>query len=322
MVQPLDKFPLVRTSDLDRLRSVLATLFQGSAFAMGSDRRSAPSNINFYPLPNSRLMYGNFGTAIRASFGEMQFFVHGITLRGSGELLTNGEAMPADVGGLLFPRARLDLHFAPRFETLAMIIEAEPLARQLDALLGTPMRRPILFEMNREFNQPAALTLRALIESFVGRLQTEPEPPLTALVELEQAMMTCFLFGNRHNHSALLERRPPLVAAWQVRRAEECIEANWDQPLTIEGLAAVTGTSARSLFHAFKQTRGCSPMTFLRQVRLQRAWLLLNESQQSVTSIAYACGFGNLGHFANYFRAKFGEAPSSVRSRAKDRAAA
>jgi AraC-like DNA-binding protein len=322
MVQPLDSYPLVRTSDLDQLRTVLAALFQDSVFAMGSDRQSVGSCINFYPLTHTRLMYGNFGAAIRASFGEMQFFVHGITLRGSGEQLTNGKATSANVGGLLSPRTKLGLHFAPGFETLAMIIEADVLARKLDALVGTRLREPIAFEVNQEFDHPAALKLRLLIGSLANSLTGgAAEAPLIALVEMEQAILTCFLLGNRHNHSSLLEHRPPSAAPWQVKWAEEYIEANWDQPLTIESLADVTGASARSVFHAFKQARGCSPMAFLRQVRLQRAWLMLNASdaRATVTDVAYTCGFGNLGHFAGHFRAKFGETPSDVLFRSKGR---
>jgi AraC-like DNA-binding protein len=322
MVRPLDSYPLVRTSDLDQLRTVLAALFQDSVFEIGSDRQSVGSCINFYPLMHTRLMYGNFGAGIRASFGEMQFFVHGFTLRGSGEQLTNGKATSADVGGLLSPRAKLGLHFAPGFETLAMIIEADVLARKLDALVGTKLQKPIAFEVDPEFDHPAILRLRQLVLSLASSLSNGPvKAPLIALVEMEEAMLTYFLLGNRHNHSSLLEQRPPPAAPWQVRWAEEHIEANWDQPLTVENLAAVSGTSARSLFHAFKRARGCSPMAFLRQVRLQRAWLMLNapDPRVTVTDVAYTCGFGNLGHFAGHFRVKFGETPSAVLSRSRSR---
>jgi transcriptional regulator GlxA family with amidase domain len=159
------------------------------------------------------------------------------------------------------------------------------------------------------------------MEFLTSELSANKQMPVVALVELEQAAMTWFLVGNRHNYSHLLNGRSRSAAAWQVKRAEEFIEASWDQPLTIEALSVVTGASARSLFHAFKQSRGYSPMTFLRQVRLQRAWLMLNtqDPRVSVTDVAYACGFSNLGHFAGYFRAKFGETPSAVLSRSRGR---
>jgi transcriptional regulator GlxA family with amidase domain len=179
-----------------------------------------------------------------------------------------------------------------------------------------------VFEVDPQFRHPATLRLRRLTSFLIEKLSSNHQGiPVVALVEIEQALMMWFLVGNRHNYSHFLEGRPRFAAPWQVKRAEEYIEANWEQPLTVERLAAATGASARSLFHAFKQSRGYSPMAFLRQVRLQRAWLMLNAADRgvSVTEVAYACGFSNLGHFAGYFRAKFGETPSAVLLRSKNR---
>jgi len=34
------------------------------------------------------------------------------------------------------------------------------------------------------------------------------------------------------------------------------------------------------------------------------------DASTTVTSVAFACGFGNLGHFAGYYVRAFGETPS------------
>ena len=320
MRQLLDNFPLARTADVDQLRPIFATLFQDSIFDIDGDRNSAASCINYCPLHYTGLLYGNFGAAIRASFGEMRFFVQGTTVRGTGEQRTNGKTTSANVGGLLFPDANLGLHFNAGFEYLALNIEADALARKLGAIIGTSPQKPIEFEVDPEFDHPAVLMLRRLIASLARSLSADHQMPGVALMEMEQALMTCFLIGNRNNYSHLLNGRSRKADPRQVKRAEEYIEASWDQPLNVEALAAVASTSARSLFLAFKHHRGYSPMAFLRQVRLRRAWLLLNgDPRVSVTDVAYACGFGNLGHFAKYFRVKYGEAPSVVLSRSRSR---
>ena len=168
------------------------------------------------------------------------FTCRGITIRGAGEQLTNGKATSANVGGLLSPRTDLRLHFGAGFELLALNIEADALARKLGAIIGSPPSKPILFEVDPEFSHPSALRLRRLIEFLVEKLSSDRrDMPLVALVEIEQALMTWFLIGNRHNYSHLLDSRSRWAAPWQVKRAEEYIEASWDQPLTIEVLAAV-----------------------------------------------------------------------------------
>ncbi|MGN1288208.1 MAG: helix-turn-helix domain-containing protein [Bradyrhizobium sp.] len=104
------------------------------------------------------------------------------------------------------------------------------------------------------------------------------------------------------------------VASSQVRRAEAYVEANWEQPLTIEALALVAGVSARTLFHSFRKRRGYSPMGFVKRIRLNHArWMLQDQrNSTSVTDVALACGFGNLGHFSGYYRRAFGETPSAT----------
>jgi AraC-like DNA-binding protein len=47
-------------------------------------------------------------------------------------------------------------------------------------------------------------------------------------------------------------------------------EANWQQPISLEDLAVVTGVSTFSLFRSFKQSRGYLPLTVASQVRSRR----------------------------------------------------
>jgi len=86
--------------------------------------------------------------------------------------------------------------------------------------------------------------------------------------------------------------------------ADVTVVLSKEGPVTIESLASATGTSARSIFRYFKNTHGCTPMEFAKRVRLRRAreMLLSGEPGTSVTGIAFACGFQNLGHFARDYR--------------------
>jgi transcriptional regulator GlxA family with amidase domain len=106
---------------------------------------------------------------------------------------------------------------------------------------------------------------------------------------------------------------------WQVRRVEQYIETHWDQPITIEILARATAASARSIFYHFRTSRGQSPMSFLKQLRLQRAKEMLERADlnRSVTDAAIACGFGNLGHFSGDYFKRYGEHPSDTLKRGK-----
>ena len=134
------------------------------------------------------------------------------------------------------------------------------------------------------------------------------------IAELEQTIVTTFLYANHSNYSALLRDNPKDAAPWQVRAVEDYIASHWNQPMDMLHLVKITGASARSIYQAFARTRGYSPKAFLKQMRLKQARTRLQASDfnDSVTAIALSCGFNNLGHFARDYRAFFGELPSET----------
>ena len=70
----------------------------------------------------------------------------------------------------------------------------------------------------------------------------------------------------------------------------------------------------RSIFKAFKEARGVSPMAFVKRVRLTQARRMLQAPAEvtSVIDVAFQCGFLNPGHFARDYRLAFGELPSQT----------
>ena len=109
------------------------------------------------------------------------------------------------------------------------------------------------------------------------------------------------------------------TAAGHLRSVEDYIEANMSQSLSIESLATVLDVSERSIFRYFKQARDCTPMEFVKSVRLRNAQRLLQQPEgvTSVAAVAFKCGFHNLGHFAKDYRIAFGELPSESLSKAR-----
>ncbi len=166
---------------------------------------------------------------------------------------------------------------------------------------------------------PAARSLREQFLFVVSEVNRTETPPPLVIAEWEQALMVAFLCGNQHNYSHRLARKPHDLAPWQVRRAEEYIEAHWNQPIRIEDIAMVTGASARNLFRTFRQSRGCSPMAFAKRIRLSQSRQLLQSAAptSTVTDVAFKCGFSDLGRFSREYRQAFGELPSEVLKRSR-----
>ncbi|ENA0294230.1 HTH-type transcriptional activator RhaS [Klebsiella pneumoniae] len=61
------------------------------------------------------------------------------------------------------------------------------------------------------------------------------------------------------------------------------------------------------------QQTGLTPQRYLNRVRLMKARHLLRHSDESVTDIAYRCGFGDSNHFSTLFRREFDWSPRDIR---------
>lgn len=282
------------------------------------------AHVNHWQSKTIGLSYCSYGAPVELSFPAATFFRQQICLAGAGE--TRLDRSPGPLFGrfhrtvtneqscILPPEASIDLALGPGYEQLVLRVEGHALTNKLAAIIGAPACRPIMFDQASGTDSSAVARLKRLITFFAGELDTRAAAAASPeIAELEQALVVAFLCNNRHNYSAALESGIPSAAPWQVRRAEEYIEAHWDQPITIEDLMEVTAASARSLFRQFKHSRGYSPMNFVREIRLRRAKEMLGaQFDRSVTETALACGFGNLGHFARSYLKRFGELPSDT----------
>lgn len=106
---------------------------------------------------------------------------------------------------------------------------------------------------------------------------------------------------------------------------EHYIEAVGIRPVHISEICAQFEVSRRSLHRAFDEVLGMGPVTFLRYKRLCRIHSVLRGSspaQTTVTEVAMQQGFIELGRFAHYYHALFGEHPSETLRRHSNASAA
>ncbi len=271
---------------------------------------------NLVRLETIALAYLSYGAPSRIHCAGISAVRQQFCLQGSAVTSFGSQCQRVDpeLPCLIPPDEEVVYDFDGNFSQIVLYIDAAALRGALSKIIGLPLGQGIVFSANDPQNAELR-RLRRLIGFLVAELDREDAPlSIPAQRELEHAVLASFLHANRHNYSHLLERDLRRAAPWQVRRAEEYIEANWNRPLSIQKISAATGVNARSLFKTFRQARGYSPMAYLKQVRLAQARQMLSSSGErtSVTAVAFACGFDNPGHFAGTYRMAYGELPSQT----------
>lgn len=86
-----------------------------------------------------------------------------------------------------------------------------------------------------------------------------------------------------------------------------------EDELPMSAVAGRARVSKRQLERLFKRHVGCSPLRKLNDLRLSRAFALLNETDLSVSEIAAAVGYASAHQLSRKFRARFGGTPRDYR---------
>ncbi len=318
--EPLAAHRLFDVDSFEAMEDMLQPV--NGARVLTAERPDGPIRVmaNHVHLPQGELWYSHSNARVAIRYPDDGMLRLRLWHGGTGAVCKGRSSRLVTRNRAVISTAGADVEFAPGFEQICWRAPKERIAQKLAAITGQGAAA-FDIETTIDLETPAAATMQQILGSMVGAL--DGVDIVTAhlfLAELEQAFITSFLAAGTHDGRSLFSAAVPRVAPGQVRRVEAYIEANWAKAITIEDLVEVSGASARSLHRTFKESRGCSPLEFARQLRLQHARRMLEHPNQETTvgGVAYGCGFGDLGRFAKDFHRAFGERPSELLARRRD----
>lgn len=101
---------------------------------------------------------------------------------------------------------------------------------------------------------------------------------------------------------------------WQLRQVLAYIDANLEADIKLADLAQLLDLSPFHFSRLFKQSLGVSPYQYLIRQRVERAKLLLRQTGDRITDIAFQCGFSSHSHLTKQFRQVTGVTPRVYRT--------
>ena len=242
LADPLQRFPVFRTSCSEEFRHTLLTRFGASRAEM-----KTPTNLvargNLVQLQSIGLVYGQSNSGATVDYPEAERFRLLTALIGNGHVAIgkNAITLDADQSCIVSPGQKVALATEASHEWFNLRIDPGAFENKLACLLGARPGRKLEFSPAANRNSPRFQQLWRLIRFFAEQLDATSEqlPPLV-LRELEQTILVAFLTANRHTFSHLLERVPAipcrLMCAGRknsskpigIRRSRS--KASWKQP--------------------------------------------------------------------------------------------
>ena len=164
-------------------------------------------------------------------------------------------------------------------------------------------------------DDPALETLRSLVNSVFTAMANETEGMRFSVIG---GFYT--LFGWIADHHAYSEN---LAVQFRTARDEKNVQKlkrvltfirnSYDQPITLHDMAEAAEVSPQYFCAFFKSMTAKSPIDYVNSYRIERACRKLLNTDQSVTEIAYACGFNDLSYFIKTFKTEKGCTPRQFR---------
>ncbi len=187
------------------------------------------------------------------------------------------------------------------------------------AVYTTVIRRNVLGFVNWHWHEELqfCLVTRGAVEFHVSETVLSLSPGQGILINAGQLHMA--RDGDGQGAYLCLDFHPRLIAGTAggavEREMAQFIHDHFDQELTLDQIAASAALSPGACCRLFKRHMGCSPFTYVQNLRLQRAARLLETTDEPITQVAARCGYGSPSYFTKSFREKTGLSPSAYRKR-------
>jgi acetamidase/formamidase/AraC-like DNA-binding protein len=237
-----------------------------------------------------------------------------LSLEEGAALKTGGVRQPLSVGDLVvLPRhGRWELGFEHEMQAVALSVTSAAFRGRKIGTLAFGEARALHAE------GLAAVLSRALEAAAQTLERLSPAEWATINQGLAELLLTLV----RQSPTGSGDTSSTTTRAALLHRIYQVIERKLEDPnLSPARVALAEGISERYLQKLFEGT-GDNFTRYVRQRRLQRTRVELSNpasANQSVSEIAYRCGFNDAAHFSHAFRERFGLSPREFRHQEADR---
>ena len=148
----------------------------------------------------------------------------------------------------------------------------------------------------------------------VVRLNLEQEPlyELTTKGLLHLIMSRFLMLGGP---AKSIKEQPAALRGDRLKTVLEYIQVNFSSPIRLSVLARLVSMSEAYFCRFFKEITARSPIDYINQVRIQKAAVLLMNTDKKMTDIALDVGFNTPSYFISVFKGHFGCTPTEYRKR-------
>jgi transcriptional regulator GlxA family with amidase domain len=164
----------------------------------------------------------------------------------------------------------------------------------------------IIIDEGRFYSSAGAFSFTSLIiylvEKFCGRDMAFAAAKVFMVQVHDSSQHSFSIFNLQRNHED-----------YDIGRVQDHIQKNYDEGLTINGLAGKFNMSARTFIRKFTAITGNTPIEYIQRVRVEAAKRFLEKGKLTVEQVCREVGYGDFGFFRNIFKRLTGLSPQEYK---------
>lgn len=164
----------------------------------------------------------------------------------------------------------------------------------------------IIIDEGRFYSSGGAFSFTSLmiylIEKFCGREMAFAASKVFMVQVHDSSQHSFSIFNLQRNHGD-----------HDIGKVQDYIEKNYDELLTISGLAEKFNMSSRTFIRKFTAITGNTPIEYIQRVRVEAAKRLLEKGKFTVEQVCIEVGYGDFGFFRNVFKRLTGLTPQEYK---------
>lgn len=171
-------------------------------------------------------------------------------------------------------------------------------------------------QMGVAFGMRAIMTVYARLNQLASA-----EPSYTSLQTMQDILYDLAVSGDYHvlSSSNFSHAEVP-VTSRRIQKIKEYIDAHYAEEIRIETLASLVNMTPTAFSRFFKQRTGRPVSTYITEVRIGHATVMLMENTMNILEISYKCGFNSISNFNRVFRENKNMTPKKFRESFKKNA--
>ncbi|MEJ7645729.1 MAG: helix-turn-helix domain-containing protein [Chryseolinea sp.] len=143
-----------------------------------------------------------------------------------------------------------------------------------------------------------------LIEKFAGRDMAVLAAKVFAIEIEREDQLSFIIFQGQKDHDDD-----------QIRKAQEFIEHNFQEKITVDQIASRFAIGRRNLERRFKKATSNTVVEYIQRVKMEAAKMNLESSRENVSEVMYKVGYTDTKAFRNTFKKITGLSPLQYRSK-------